>query len=482
MRCSILSLIVVGVLWGSAAPARTWHVPGDVPTIQAGIDSAAVSDTVLVAAGRYVGPGNTNLDFRGTDLVLLSEAGASETFIDCEDKRDTRGLQTVNGESSAAIVDGFTFEHGSMGVGAGISCAFSSPTVRNCVFRDNLATFQGGGFFCRDGSSPVVSHCVFVDNRAVWDGGGALTKTSSASFNDCVFENNEVLEEELSWGGGLHSYESTTTVSNCSFINNTADLGGGLFCILGPPTVVTGCTFTGNSARQGGGLLCGSPGPISIANCTFSGNIAFNIGAGISVLNHAELTMSNTIVTFSTDGEGVQSFGSATLLCCDLYGNAGGDWVGAIADQYGVDGNFSADPLFCDEGNRDFSLATNSPCLPGNHPDGYDCGQIGAMGQGCGTVGVDDPAPMPLSPVLSVSANPSSGSVRFRYHVSVREASMSIFDITGRLIRTFSVMSPTGTVFWDATSATGSPVANGTYFIRLEAGGRTESRRVVLLR
>jgi hypothetical protein len=29
-------------------------------------------------------------------------------------------------------------------------------------------------------------------------------------------------------------------------------------------------------------------------------------------------------------------------------GNGGGDWVGGIADQHGVRGNISADPLFCD--------------------------------------------------------------------------------------------------------------------------------------
>ena len=72
-----------------------------------------------------------------------------------------------------------------------------------------------------------------------------------------------------------------------------------------------------------------------------------------------------------------------------LHGNAGGDWIGGIAGQLGVSGNFSADPLFCDPDNGDFTLSSQSPCLPGNHPDGADCGLIGALGQGCDPVSVE---------------------------------------------------------------------------------------------
>jgi len=73
-----------------------------------------------------------------------------------------------------------------------------------------------------------------------------------------------------------------------------------------------------------------------------------------------------------------------TLMCCDLYGNVGGDWTGYIADQLGLDGNFSADPLFCDTASGDLTLEECSPCLPGSHPDGYSCGGvIGAFGAGC---------------------------------------------------------------------------------------------------
>jgi hypothetical protein len=72
-----------------------------------------------------------------------------------------------------------------------------------------------------------------------------------------------------------------------------------------------------------------------------------------------------------------------TLSCCDLFGNAGGDWVVGIADQEGIRGNFAADPLFCDPENGDLTLRSDSPCLPGNHPGGAACGLIGALGEGC---------------------------------------------------------------------------------------------------
>jgi hypothetical protein len=102
------------------------------------------------------------------------------------------------------------------------------------------------------------------------------------------------------------------------------------------------------------------------------------------------------------------------ISCCDFFGNAGGDWIGCgIEGQHGINGNFSADPLFC--GPMDGStpmivsdasaltLHADSPCLPGNHPDGEDCGLIGAYGQGCGVAVFGNIAqPMPRIDPASV--------------------------------------------------------------------------------
>jgi hypothetical protein len=100
-----------------------------------------------------------------------------------------------------------------------------------------------------------------------------------------------------------------------------------------------------------------------------------------------EAVIENTIIALSSEGEGFlcdTSGRELVLSCCDIYGNDGGDWVGCIADQYGVNGNICEDPLFCGDQNPDepFTLRDDSPCAPAGNPE---CNLIGAWGVGCDT-------------------------------------------------------------------------------------------------
>ena len=60
-----------------SADSATINVPGEQPSIQAGIGAASAGDTVLVAPGVYV----ENIDFAGKTIVVRSRGGARATII-----------------------------------------------------------------------------------------------------------------------------------------------------------------------------------------------------------------------------------------------------------------------------------------------------------------------------------------------------------------------------------------------------------------
>lgn len=103
----------------------------------------------------------------------------------------------------------------------------------------------------------------------------------------------------------------------------------------------------------------------------------------------ASVTADRSILSFSTGGGAVDCTDGGTILltCCDVVGNVGGNWTGCIAGQFGVNGNFTAPPMFCDADGGDFTLHADSPCAAENSPQ---CGQIGAWPVGCG----ESPTPL----------------------------------------------------------------------------------------
>jgi hypothetical protein len=92
----------------------------------------------------------------------------------------------------------------------------------------------------------------------------------------------------------------------------------------------------------------------------------------------------NNIVSGSTgNGAAVRAGGATVIDGCNVYWqNAGGDVTGlSISSTSRV-----TDPLYCDPTVGDFTVFDTSPCLPANSAG---CGQIGALGRGCGSVSVE---------------------------------------------------------------------------------------------
>jgi hypothetical protein len=63
--------------------------------------------------------------------------------------------------------------------------------------------------------------------------------------------------------------------------------------------------------------------------------------------------------------------------------------------------------------------------------------------------------------------------------------SLDVYDVAGRLVRSLRpVCERSGRYFvaWDGTNDNGGQVASGVYFCRLEAGGKSQTNRVVVLK
>lgn len=353
--------------------ARTWYVKadgsGDVPTIQAGIDSAKVGDVVLVAAGTYTWSNQGTGDeyamikfWRGvTGFDIRSESGPDETILDAEWNGRVMYVQAEND----ITIEGFTITRGraplTTNSGGGLIGHLSYPVIRNCVFTGNTAQY-GGGFWFGGVSELFVEDCTFYGNTAELGGGIFLINSSDHTvFRNCSVYHN-IADRN---GGGVFVYRYRVALEECVIYNNTAgEKGGGLHCERFEPSWVTNCTIVKNNAGEGG---------------------------GIGLLLNSVLTVNNSIIAYNRGGGALYLGIDCTLEigCSDIFDNIGGDDLPPGTIDTG--GNFSLDPQFCGiQGSGNFYLQNDSPCMPFNNPDGVLCALIGAYGSGCGSVSVEE--------------------------------------------------------------------------------------------
>ena len=215
---------------------------------------------------------------------------------------------------------------------------------------------RGAGLYLYRTPDCLVTACEFRDNAAATNGGGVYGRECDVTVQDCVAEGNTAAR-----GGGYSFTDCTGVVERLVAAGNHVEIEGGGFYLYGASPTVRNCTAVANIVDDPNG----------------AGGIQYRMGPGG--------TIEKTIVAFNQGDAAVRCADatSPSISCSDIFGNQGGDWLDCIADQAGTNDNLSVDPLFCDPDNGDFTLSAQSPCLPGNHPDGADCGLIGALGEGC---------------------------------------------------------------------------------------------------
>lgn len=404
-----------------ACPAAVLEVPSVYATLGSALGAASAGDTILIASGRYL----------EHDLVMAVPV-------------------TIIGEPPYGGGGGVVLDADHLG------------RVLSVVDLPDVAS---------------IRHVSFV-NSGNWPqyGGTVLCSNSALTLQECLFEGN--------WnpaGGGLSCREdATVTVDQCRFLGNGAIAGGAIHANTGASLRISGCLFYNNGGAWYGGAVYCSRTPLQMTNCTLSGGgsedgvvYLMNTAAESAELANCTITFATLSTAFGSSG------GPIDLTCCNIYGNHSGDWVGAIAGQFGLDGNISVDPLYCDAANGDLFLDASSPLLPQNN----SCGTlIGALGQGCSSTPVPDAAgPIGLR-IASIAPNAGSAPVTILLsapgHVDAR---LRIHDVRGRMVREIEATAP-GRVRWDGRDAQGRTVPSGRYLCVVEGAGVRVTRALLLVR
>jgi len=240
------------------------------------------------------------------------------------------------------------------------------------------------------------------------------------------------------------------------------DIAGGAISAAGTFVTISGCTMVGNYAREGGTL-------------------GLVYGSGAELSNSILASNASGAVFCETEAD------TLSVSCTDIYQNAGGDWTGCVADQAGVHGNLSLDPLFCNLEGGDLTLPPDSPCAP-EHSGG--CGLIGAGPVTCGVASVGEEPPYALGPLrIRVVPNPTPGACRIEMAMpTISNAQVVVTDVTGKTVRDLNrgplAVPPTGGAarLWDGRDADGQQVPSGIYFVRVRTAGGAAVRPVVVVR
>ena len=302
------------VLTANSAVGAIRYVPQDYNNIQDAINACQDLDTVVIATGRYTGPGNRNINFRGKAITVRSTDPnnsqiINETVIDCEGQG--RGFIFYMGENADSKLSGLTITNGYNLFGGAIYCYNnSSPSVSNCVINNNSAVFGGGLACANSNTKPKITNCIITANTALVGGGGFYINVSSPIIRNCIISKNAAPE-----GGAFFSHNvGNPIITNCTINQNTASRSTGviIFCYESSNMAVTNSIFWDNTTENASQIKVGNSGAatsIQISYCNIQGgkdNIISdenctvewgqgNINADPNFVNSGSLTVSESL-------------------------------------------------------------------------------------------------------------------------------------------------------------------------------------------
>jgi hypothetical protein len=194
----------------------------------------------------------------------------------------------------------------------------------------------GGGIYASD-STITIRDVVFEDNTAQY-GGGVYALNSNITFERCAFRNNAATED----GGGFQAFRGSALLTDCTFEDNAAgSRGGGLHLVGGGSHLLLRTDFLDNvSSNDAGGISWVPFGDASaflaLRDCEVRGNTAADDQGGIGIVpdgSNGKISLQGTVACANAPRPNVDGPYS------DLGGNTVCDCPGDLTQDGAVNGD-----------------------------------------------------------------------------------------------------------------------------------------------
>lgn len=252
-----------------------------------------------------------NKGYEGGAIFLNASSSVIENCIFVNNfARMFGGAISANGNDNTVINSFFRNNQAELNGGGAISWKGENGRVISNQFRSNSA-FAGGAICWNGGDYGIVDSCTFDLNSAAYGGAVEWNLGENGIVTNCIFNKNtasELYGGAIDWygfnatitnskfeynhadrGGAISIYENElATVKNCTFSSNSADyLGGAVFWHISPNGVITDCIFIENTAEHGGALYTIASDELSLTKSIFIQNSATDGGALLLVTAEA---------------------------------------------------------------------------------------------------------------------------------------------------------------------------------------------------
>ncbi|HET6349756.1 MAG TPA: S8 family serine peptidase [Candidatus Krumholzibacteria bacterium] len=446
-----------------ASGATLTIMPGTIIKIANDDDLRTGSDTLRVeinVQGTLIAEGTSanpvvfeSWHPQGTDDwagIYLDDQSGGGTFDHCSISRAETAIETyVPVTISDCVID---------------SCSFAGVDVQDGLAMIERNTLTGPGVY---GIRVVADSVVVRDTSVNGASGTALQVETDAG---ALVRGSQFLNSDK---GTYHSghFHHVDIDSSCVFSGNT--IGVHLYQTVGAANL-RNSTISNNTNT---GVVCDE------ASGLIENNLIESSSTGINCGNEATPTIEGNTIKLNANGV-IAAFDANPFL--GLSPESGNNTF-ALSSSYHVR-NYTSTTIYAE--NNCWNVNTGT-CAP---KAAKIAGDVDVDYPQCCTVSSSmlvqlDPKETPkkvATGIKSIVPNPFNPQTTIYYGLASSGAvEIRVFDVGGRLVRELvNGVKNAGVhqVVWDGTDRRGSPTASGIYFVRMVAGGKSFTRKMVLLK